>query len=298
MANEKIDPNDPMEIMKKQWAAMGIDPTQMAGYMNSAMEMSKNLQEQMAANPFAVGGGSPMSQEDMLKLMDDSPELHDDSDLSAAEIKALACASNSSFHNAQCLNMLSTGMDSDSVLGGLESAWGINNREELISTLEWMEQKGHKVYFDIIWSAVGHLPQKDWKKTISTLQPNSSDPDFDEERLAEFAENLVSNYPALAKKKFFSTMKADVSAWDLARCINLCRYGFDVNYFSREEALDRIQRYAKKMFGVYDSWQSLSEGYITGYTMWNGDADDIEVIVDEHFTLLKHEKSLWTRINW
>lgn len=301
MAKEKDNSNDPMEIMKKQWEAMGIDPTQMSGLMNNAMDMSKNIQAQMqnaaANNPFM--NGAQLSQEELLNLMDDSPELSEDSDLTESETKAIACAANSAYNNAQCLNTLTTGLDAETIQMGLENAWGVNNRDELISTLDWMESEGHKLYFDIIWSAIGNLPQKEWKKTISKLEHKPGDADFDAERLAEFAENLVSHYPTLTKKKFFATMKSpDVSAWDLARCINLCRLGFDVQYLSREEALDRIKRYAKKMYGIYDSWNSLSEGYLTGFAMWSGEEDSIEERIEEHFTLLKHEKSLWTRIKW
>lgn len=296
MANDK-DPNDPMEIMKKQWEAMGIDPTQMAGYMSSAMEMQKNIAQQMQNNPLT--NGVQFSQEEMMNLFDDSPELKEDSDLNETEKKAIACAANIAFNNAQYLNALETEIDADTILMGLESAWGINNREELISTLDWMESTGHRSYFKIIWAAIGKLPQKDWKKAIGNLDHTSTDPDFDEERLEEFASNFVTYYPVLAGKNFFTTMKSpDVTAWDLARAINLCRLGFDVKYFTRDEALERIQRYAKMLYAIYDSWKSLSEGYLTGFAMWSGDEDEIDVRTEEHVTLLEHEKSLWTRIKW
>lgn len=307
MSDEKTNENDPMEFVKKQWKAMGIDPTQMLQYMNNAMEMQKNVQEQVQKsldenailkNFMNLQGGQ--SSHDMLNLFDDAPQIKEDTDLTLSQVKAVLCGANVAYNSSQYTNTLHTFIPVDDILSGLENAWDVRNREELLETLGRLEQTGHKIYFDMIWGTLRTLPKAEWRNALKSLEHQAMTMEnIAPERLHDFAANLLNGYSSLLASGCFATMKdPDILAWDLSRAINLCRYGFDVEFLNREEALERIERYAAKMFATYDSWKSLSEGYLVGFTMWNGHPDSIQERLDQHNTLVTHEKSLWNKISW
>jgi len=309
MAEEKEEPINPMmEEMKKQWAAMGIDPNQMLSYMNNAMGMQQNIQDQvnqaMGSNPFLqnlmgmAGGQAPAG--DMLNMFDDSPEVKEDSDLAPAELKAVLCGANIAYASTQYLNTLSTYRPVEDILEGLENAWSISSREDLLGTLDWLEKNGHKVYFDIIWAKLSTLPKAEWRAGIKSLELQAmADTNIEPERLMTYATHILEGYPGLLSHGIFAKAKTpDVTAWDLTRAINLCRFGFDIEYLTRYEALQKIQAFAQKLYSTYDSWRSLSEGYVTGFAMWSGEGEDLDKRIEQHGILLQHPKSLWTKISW
>jgi hypothetical protein len=303
MSQENNNNPEYIEMMKKQWVAMGLDPNQMLQYVNSAMEMQNNMQDEvqasLASNPY-VNKMMNLSPEDALSLFDDSPEVKEDSDLNEEETKAVLCGANLFYRNGQYINTLSTYEDAETILGGLEGSWGVTNKDELIETIEWLEKGGHRIYFNLIWNKFKSLPKSEWASSIKDLELEAlNNKNLDSERLKEFFSNLLEGYTVLAKHGCFSTMKdPDITSWDYARAINLCRFGYDVEFFTREEALGKIKYFANKMYSIYDSWRSLSEGYLVGFAMWNGDADYVEELLEQHELLLTHEKSLWTKINW
>lgn len=305
MSEENNNP-EYIELMKKQWAAMGIDPNQMLTYINNAMDMQKNMQESiqnsLGNNPFLkqmMGSNAPEGQ-DILNMFDDSPEIKEDSDLNEEEMKAVICGANLFYRNSQYINTLSTYAPPDTILEGLENSWEVNNREELFETIDWLESSGHRIYFDMIWQKLRTLPKAEWRSGIKELELQAlSIKDIQPERLKAFFANIVTGYPMLLQHGCFSTMKdPDITSWDFARAINLCRFGFDVEFLTREEALAKIKYFASKMYSIYDSWKSLSEGYLVGFAMWNGDEGNIEELLEQHDVLLTHKKSLWTKVTW
>jgi len=297
-----------LEQMKKQWEAMGLDPKQMMVYMNNALEMQNSMQEQMSKafedNPVMKSlmelQDDKVSEGDVLNFFDDSPEVNPDSDLNLQEQKAVLCAANLSYNYNHYLNTLETLMPAEDLLEGLENSWDITDRKSLIETVDWLAVSGHRVYFKLIWNELKTKPKPEWRKAISDLEvQNLTVEDLDSERFHPYAANILEIYPLLLTKGFFSTMKdPNVKAWDLQRAINLCRYGFDLEFFSREEALERILSYAQNMFKTYDSWRSLSEGFLVGCGMWSGSPELLSDRLEHHETLLTHEKSLWKTMAW
>lgn len=298
MSNESGS-DDYMEMVKKQWAAMGIDPNTMMQYMNNAMEMQKNMQQNLESNPLVqnmmnmFGAANPTG--DMLNLFDDSPEVKEDTDLQEEEIRAVLCSANIAFYSSLYTNTLSTYVPEEDLLEGLESAWGINNREELLDTLNWLETSGHRVYFDLIWEKLHTVPKAEWRSAIKSLELQALVMDnVEADRLKMYATHLLNGYaPLLAYGAFEGQKHPDITAWDLARAIYLCRCASDVEFFTREEALERIKHYAGILQSKYDSWSAFSNGYLIGFAMWNGEEEAIGERLEQNTTLLSHEKSLW-----
>lgn len=296
-----------IEQMKKQWEAMGLDPEQMLKMMNSATEMQNNMQEQMQkameSNPMMqnlMNMSAGQMDGDVLNLFDDSPEVKEDSDLSTEDQKAILCAANLSYYYDHYTNTLETFMPAEDILEGLGGAWGIEDKASFCETVDWLADAGHRVYFDLIWSKLKTLPKAEWRSGIKNLELQALASDsIEEDRIQPYAENILNIYPILLAKGCFATMKhPNVMAWDLSRAINLCRYGFDVEFLTREEAMGRIRNYAQTMYSTYDSWKSMSEGFLVGCGMWSGSTELIDDRYDHHEVLLSHEKSLWQTTAW
>ncbi len=295
-----------LEQMKKQWKSMGIDPNQMLKFMNNNMEMQNNFQSKMEdavnqalnSNPLLqnmMNMGEGGMEGDMLNMFDDSPEVKPDSELNAEEQKAVLCGANISYNNSMYVNTLSTFMPVDDIAGGLEGAWGISSKEELVDTIEWLAVSGHRVYFNLIWGKLTSLPKAEWRSGISDLELESLGyDDIEESRLMEFARNLLETYSLLLHAGCFTeNTTPDLTAWDYERAINLCRFGFDVGYFSRAEALEKIMSLASVMYEKYDSWKEMSFGYLIGFGMWSGDQAMTEDRIEQNQTLLSHKQSPW-----
>jgi hypothetical protein len=294
-----------MEMVKKQWEAMGVDPKQMIQYMNNAMEMQKNITSQFTngqVNPFMnmMNDATNLEQNDDLNILDESPEVKPDSDLNETEQRAIACCANLSYYSSSYINTLSTYQPINEILAGLEEQWEINNKADLISTIEWLATSGHKVYFDMIWQKFKSLPKAEWRSAIEGLQLTAMTmEDIDSERFQGYAENILDGYALLLQNKSIKkNVFPNVLAWDLERAIFLCRLGYDVKFFTREEALEYIVRFSDMLKKTYTSWKEMSNGYLIGLAMWNSDEDFLTERIEQTEILLTHEKSLWVTIKW
>lgn len=286
-----------LEAMKKQWDAAGLDGEALLKQVTSAMDMQQNMMSQMGNMMQGMMGNL---QGDALNIFDDSPEVKEDCELSAEEQKAILCGANLSYYNSQYINTLETYMPADDIKQGLGGSWGINSKEELSDTLDWLENTGHKASYDLIWDKLRTLPKPEWKLGISNLEELAAkNEEIDESRIHEFAVGLLDTYPnLLAAGAYEGKDHPNVIAWDLARAINLARYGYDAKWYTKAEAMDRIMRYAKKMYAAYDSWKDLANGYLIGFGMWSGNEMLLSERMEQAEVLLTHEKSLWKTVSF
>ncbi len=297
--------DEQLEQMKKQWEAMGLDPEAMMAQMKLSQQMSQQMegmmQNMVENNPMLQNMANLQASITLDDLFSESePLVNAQTELSAAEQKAMLCAGNLSFYADQPMNDLSTGLSPEEIKMGLESAWGVENKKDLVETLEWLSKEGHTVYFKLLWSKFSQLPREQWMLEVPELVKQAgANPNLEEDRLEEYAQNLLTCYPTLQGTKCLQDPKlANISAWDLERCINLCRFGFDVGFFTKEEAMSHIKQYAEASFQQYQSWEALSEGFLLGCAMWSGNPGLIEDRLEMHQTLLSHEKSPWTKVKF
>ena len=305
MDNPDFNNEEYMKQVKKQWEAMGIDPNTMMEYMNNAMKMQqdamKMAQEQMQNNPLLKNMAEALEDgaNDPLGLLDDSPELKEDSDLTEDELKAVACGANLAYLNLEYLNTLKTHKPTGQILAMLEGSWDIQSREDLQETLKWLENSGHRKQYNLIWSNLKGIPRAEWGETIEKLQFQLIAENENPENLYEYSVNIVNGYAQMHEAGCFQKSKEpNILSWDLGRAINLCRWAYDVEFLSKEEATNLIKKYADMCYKTYNSWDSLGEGYIMGLSMWSGDPDRTEEMIEEQKILLSHENSLWTKIKW
>jgi hypothetical protein len=289
MAKDMMD--EYFEVLKKQWAQMGLDPEAMMKQVRASQEMAKGFSAQMAQLMGAAGGDSS-------GLFNDEPPVNPETDLPGpAALKAVACGANLAYLNLQYLNTLKTFRPADQIEAVLESDWSIGSPEALAETLEWLDAAGHRAYFDPLWKKLKSTPVAEWAlaiENVALLFPGE-EPD----QIQSYASNLVYGYDFLKTRGFFKEMaEPSILSWDLGRSVNLCRWGHDAGFLSREDALQRILASARVLRKAYPSWRALSEGYLLGFAMWTRNDDELETLLVDHEKLLTHPKSPWVTITW
>lgn len=289
-----------LEIMKKQWELMGIDPSQMLKYMNNSQDMMRKIQKTYASKGGVINGeNGDEDGEGLFSFESDEPGFKEESDITEESIlKGIASGCNLAFLNSEYLNTLSTFKAFPEILEMLEADWGVESRGDLLETLEWLENEGHKKYFNIIWENLKEVPNAEWSIQLEGLPLNLLAQDEDDS-INDYAENLIIGYQILKDLDCFKSIASpDILSWDLGRAINLVRWGYDVEFLTKDEAITLIQKYSEKLRNVYNSWESLSEGYLLGFIMWSGDEEELDALYDDHQVLLNHEKSPWVMYNW
>ncbi|MBN1981148.1 MAG: DUF1266 domain-containing protein [Chitinivibrionales bacterium] len=305
--------NDVYQMAKEQWEKMGLDPNQMMKYITNAQEIMK---ETLKLNMDIPSGSASLGQstqqqadtverevdKDDLALIDRCPEVKEKSDVERIEDqKAMACGANLAYLNCLYLNTLQTFRPHGHIVEMLKTGWDIEFQDEFIETLQWLENEGNRTAFNEIYDAIKSVPKAELAMTVERLsvQLLTEGFQYDEKELWDIAKQTLYGYSLLKENGFFKTkVKPSLLSWDFERAILLCRAGYDLGFLTKDEALQRINLYAQKMYAEYDSWRSLSEGYLMGYFVWSGNEEGLEELFNDHASLLEHKDSPWKRFPW
>jgi hypothetical protein len=311
--NAGMDPDMMLDGMITQWKAAGLNPDMMLGQLTSqpAPDMSSLMQAQQAMQSAILDDDNSENDfEDDYKADNpltewegDEIPLSTNSDLENIEdIRAVIFGANLSMLNNTSLNTLTTLVDErtkEDILQMLDAHWNIDNRTSLLETIQWLEDGGHRGYFQKIWQTLQQIPKEEWAISTTKVAAVLAEDGADPEKVKEYTENLLDGLTYLKSLEIIneSTMM-DCTSWDLARAINLLRWGYDVGFISKDEALKKISKYAKSLTAVYSSWMAVSIGYILGFIMWNGDSYQLNIMLHNHYQLLNDSRSPWQLIDF
>lgn len=144
--------------------------------------------------------------------------------------------------------------------GGLERGkhllskwWNVDNRDQLIEMLNWLQFEGHRSRFNELGRQVDAMDELQFKTAEAALM-----------RDPEELHRLVivrQNYRRLGQK--------GILAWDLVRYIALCRWGNLAGYLSEMEAWDHIMPAARRLQQSFGSWRDLQNDYLIGRQFWS-----------------------------
>lgn len=135
----------------------------------------------------------------------------------------------------------------------LKKWWGIENREKLIETLNWLEESGHRKGMYNEGKALNELSQNQF---IEILNKYKNDNQI-HQRLKE----AYWGYRAYGEKS--------VIAWDYCRYIALCGWGYVSNYISEDEAWALIMPKAIELQDSFDSWGGMADNFLHGRAYWS-----------------------------
>lgn len=131
--------------------------------------------------------------------------------------------------------------------------WGVRNREDLIKTLRWIEEGGHRKDFDELRQYIKALPFDERKAFLKQIE---ADPEINNKY------HVISYYRAIYGDK-------SIVAWDFARYTVLCGWGYVAGYFTEEEAWRRMMPAARLLQQTFDSWEDLGKNYMIGREFWS-----------------------------
>jgi len=166
----------------------------------------------------------------------------------------------------------------------LSQWWGINNREELLNSLNWIKYGGHREGFEKLGAYMASLDKQQLAELSAKVR-------FDED-----ARNQVD----IVRKYYGKFGRKSLLGWDYARYVALCRWGYLVGYLSEKEAWDRIMPVASMLQRAFNSWKDLGENYLVGRQFWSyGQTQrDGQLYLDAYRKLLNNSSSPWKHNAW
>jgi ankyrin repeat protein len=195
---------------------------------------------------------------------------------------ALAASAILSTYNQEPLDTISSG---DSVLEErrfLQNSWEISNHDDLLKTLEWIDQGGHRQLFSALGARAANLSPDELSRAVSHLGPEDA------------------NSVVIAHRYYEKYSSKSITAWDYARYINVCRWGVAAGYISEEEAWPRVMHAAQILQQTFTSWREFGENYLVGREFWSLRQTKIDgqAMRAVYQGLLNRPGSPWNRIPW
>lgn len=131
--------------------------------------------------------------------------------------------------------------------------WGDNNREDLLETLIWIEDGGHRKEFDEMAAGLS---------AVTPAQLASI-------KMRVAADPSMSNKVEVVLKYKDDFGRKSIAAWDYDRYVSLCGWGYIAGYLSEEEAWQKIMPAARLLQKTFDSWKDLGNNHVVGREFWS-----------------------------
>ena len=166
----------------------------------------------------------------------------------------------------------------------LSDWWGVHNREDLLSALQWIYDGGHRSNFERLGIFLESLNEEQYAEVLKKVRQN------------EQAKNEI----AVVKKYYVKLSRKSLLGWDYSRYIFLCREGYLVGYLTAEEAWERIMPVAMTIQRTFDSWADLGRNYLIGREFWSYEETRKNSSLFRHAyeKLLNDSASPWKRNPW
>jgi len=151
----------------------------------------------------------------------------------------------------------------------LANSWGVDGRDKLISTLEFLGSAGHTA---------------DYQKAAATF--------------AQAPPQQRAQDPSLAFVNQYGTEIGNrgLVAWDLGRAIAVAGWGYLAGFCSEDEAWGALLSNGVRLRGMYGSWDEYAKHYRLGALFWDANAvGQIDAILGQ---LMSAPNSPWRTVSW
>lgn len=197
------------------------------------------------------------------------------------------------------INSLETGMAKEKIQTMLRDWWGISNHSDAVETLNYLDAKGFRYYFPLVYKAYLASDQQSKKQLL--IEAFGHDEEDLEKAFSQLV-NLQETNDRLKKNNIIST-DADIerlgnTGWDVGRLVFVARLCFDAGYINANEAWDYIDKAAVLAKSNFSNWNDYAKSYVLGRGMWGGKNSQNEGIASIADTLMTDPKSPWLEIKW
>ena len=159
--------------------------------------------------------------------------------------------------------------------------WGVRSRAELLETLRWLDEDGHRREFNDLARV---LPQASATQ-LDALQKRCS------------ADSTFSNRVELVRTYQKELGAKGIAAWDYGRYVSLCGWGYVVGFLTEEEAWRKIMPVASFLQDTFESWDDLGRSYVIGREFLSPASGEDARNAYERL-LVNNPASPWTRLPW
>lgn len=176
----------------------------------------------------------------------------------------------------------------------LNRDWGVFSREDLIETLDKTEKDGHAASFRFIHQIISEGILNISVNDFGMIYVNTN---YNEYRLSQ----RQLNYLKYVESFWDRYENRDIIVWDLGRNVALCRWGYDVGFFTEEEAWEKIMYYAKLIQPLYNSWEEYGYDYFLGRVFWaSGFGEEVRYEVQTYafYEKLIGKNGHWSKLKW
>ena len=176
----------------------------------------------------------------------------------------------------------------------LRRDWGITTREELLETLDDMENYGHAGSLEYIKSII-------LEKNVVIYEIDENNVLVTTELDFHYLSIRGYNYLVFTYSNWDLLSNRTILAWDLGRNIALCRWGYDVGFLSEEEAWEKIMYYARIIQPLYNSWEEYGYDYYIGRVFWASGFGEENRYNEETIPIyekLINRNGLWYNLEW
>jgi hypothetical protein len=166
----------------------------------------------------------------------------------------------------------------------LKNWWGVESRDDLLESLDWAMEKGHRVSFEKWGKYLKELNDEQYQQLLQEYAN-------DNERLQEIR---------IVKKYYDKLGSKSLMGWDMSRYICLCRWGYFVGYLSEQEAWEKIMPVARMLQKTFDSWDDLGQNYLIGRQYWSYKytLEEGDIFDDAYQRLVDMKSSPWNLYPW
>jgi hypothetical protein len=204
----------------------------------------------------------------------------------AVSLTGILTESNGSYRNS--LN--ESGMDEKGRnvwLEVLRRDWEITTKEELLNTVKDLENGGHTASLKEIKQIISEITEA---KNVSELGSVFGIYEWNQTKINRL-KYISSNWERYQNRT--------IRAWDLGRCISLCRWGYNVGFLTEEEAWENIFHIAKIIQSFYNSWEDYGYDYFLGRLFWaSGFGREGYYLARTESVYRQLLSSYWSWIDW
>lgn len=167
----------------------------------------------------------------------------------------------------------------------LKREWQVFNRQDLLDTILYTEINGHAATLAFMKKIIGET--KDFSIFNLLTDYQLTDRQY--------------NYLKFTLASWSIYKDRTILAWDYARIIALCRWGYSAGYLDEKEAWEKTMYMARKIQPLYQSWEDFGYDYYMGRIFWaSGFSSEIEYLkkTDPIYKNLIGERGYWTSLDW
>ncbi|MGD8453372.1 MAG: DUF1266 domain-containing protein [Phycisphaerae bacterium] len=170
--------------------------------------------------------------------------------------------------------------DAQEARTSLAEWWGAHNREGCLRQIDWLENEGHNAHFSVLHRQLCGLEQDGFETLVQDLSAEAmQQAHFVWVNLDEFKDGHIV-------------------AWDLARLIDVVRFGVTAEYLREAESWPLILRVAERIQGAYRSWDELGRNFALGAVYWLKGVDSRPDVAEGVKWLLTQAESPWRQLAW